>query len=119
MSLFPPDLMFFCYVLASSPNLLGPIDKACSYDHSALLTAVFLLGTISWHSVSILHLLIPFFIAEARYLNITRLPCGQNSELWLGLEGRVRERCVPALQAADKVKETCWTVGVIQSAFQQ
>lgn len=80
MSHFPPDLMFFCYILASSPNLLGPIVKACSYDHSAilllaLLTAVFLLGTISWHSVSVLHLLIPFFIAEARNLNITRLPC--------------------------------------------
>lgn len=79
MSLFPPDLMFFRYILASSPNLLGPIVKACSYDHSAILllalTAVFLLGTISWHSVSVLHLLIPFFIAEARNLNITRLPC--------------------------------------------
>ena len=30
----------------------------------------------------------------------------------------MRERCLPALQAADKVKETCWTVGVI-AAFQQ
>lgn len=55
MSHFPPDLMFFCYILASSPNLLGPIVKACSYDHSAilllaLLTAVFLLGDSSFDS---------------------------------------------------------------------
>ena len=81
MSLFPPDLMFFCYVLASSPNLLGPIDKACSYDHSALTSyssvpVGYYQLALSFHPFfSILHLLIPFFIAEARYLNITRLPC--------------------------------------------
>ena len=30
----------------------------------------------------------------------------------------MRERCLPARQAAGKVKETCWTVGVI-AAFEQ